>query len=73
MQKGIESGAEGTEDGRFYFHLGDALQREGRTKEAYEVSSRNGFAHDIFLLYNYEVKGRAVDKRLGYLSTKLEF
>ncbi|XP_071525233.1 aspartyl/asparaginyl beta-hydroxylase-like isoform X2 [Panulirus ornatus] len=37
MQKGIESGAEGTEDGRFYFHLGDALQREGKTKEAYEV------------------------------------
>nr|XP_045598806.1 titin-like [Procambarus clarkii] len=37
MQKGIESGAEGTSDGRFYFHLGDALQREGKTKEAYEI------------------------------------
>lgn len=37
MRKGIESGAEGTQDGRFYFHLGDALQREGLTEDAYEV------------------------------------
>ncbi|XP_042866842.1 titin-like isoform X2 [Penaeus japonicus] len=37
MQKGISSGAEGTQDGRFYFHLGDALQREGKTEEAYKL------------------------------------
>ncbi|XP_037794891.1 titin-like [Penaeus monodon] len=37
MQKGINSGAEGTQDGRFYFHLGDALQREGKAEEAYKL------------------------------------
>ncbi|KAK8747948.1 hypothetical protein OTU49_016238, partial [Cherax quadricarinatus] len=40
MQKGIESEAEGTSDGRFYFHLGDALQREGKTIEAYQIYDR---------------------------------
>uniref|UniRef100_A0A8C4PWA3 Un-named hu7910 n=1 Tax=Eptatretus burgeri TaxID=7764 RepID=A0A8C4PWA3_EPTBU len=35
LQKGIESGASGTDDGRFYFHLGDALQRAGRLAESY--------------------------------------
>lgn len=29
FQEGIESGAPGTDDGRFYFHLGDAMQRVG--------------------------------------------
>lgn len=28
-QEGLETGAPGTDDGRFYFHLGDALQRVG--------------------------------------------
>ncbi|CAH1773508.1 unnamed protein product [Owenia fusiformis] len=34
--EGLESGDEGTDDGRFYFHLGEALQRLNRTEEAYE-------------------------------------
>lgn len=29
LQEGIESGDPGTDDGRFYFHLGDAMQRVG--------------------------------------------
>lgn len=29
FQEGIESGDPGTDDGRFYFHLGDAMQRVG--------------------------------------------
>lgn len=29
LQDGLESGHPGTDDGRFYFHLGDALQRMG--------------------------------------------
>jgi len=37
LRRGIESGAEGTQDGRFYFHLGDALQRQGLEDEAYQV------------------------------------
>ncbi|KAK7078093.1 hypothetical protein SK128_018486, partial [Halocaridina rubra] len=40
MRRGIDSGAEGTQDGRFYFHLGDALQRQGLTEQAYEVYDR---------------------------------
>ncbi|KAI3355538.1 hypothetical protein L3Q82_018367 [Scortum barcoo] len=29
LKEGLESGEPGTDDGRFYFHLGDALQRVG--------------------------------------------
>jgi len=34
MSLGISSGAEGTADARFFYHLGDALQRLNRTREA---------------------------------------
>lgn len=37
LRQGIESGAEGTSDGRFYFNLGDALIRLGRNDEAKSV------------------------------------
>ncbi|XP_063866108.1 titin-like isoform X2 [Scylla paramamosain] len=37
MQKGIASMAEGTQDERFFFHLGDALQRQGKVEEAYKI------------------------------------
>lgn len=37
MRKGIDSQAEGTQDARFFLHLGDAFQRIGQIKEAYEV------------------------------------
>lgn len=37
MQAGVNSGAGGTRDPRFYFHLGDALYRLGRDKEARQV------------------------------------
>ena len=39
MQKGIASMAEGTQDERFFFHLGDALQRQGKVEEAYKVET----------------------------------
>lgn len=38
LQEGIDTEAEGTSDGRFYFHLGDALTKLGRKDEAMEVS-----------------------------------
>lgn len=38
LREGIETNEEGTQDGRFYFNLGDALQRLGRNEEAQEVS-----------------------------------
>lgn len=37
LRQGIESGEEGTSDGRFYFNLGDALLRLGRHDEAQKV------------------------------------
>jgi len=48
LRRGIESGAEGTQDGRFYFHLGDALQRQGLEDEAYQVYD-NGVEKGLFL------------------------
>ncbi|XP_055625165.1 aspartyl/asparaginyl beta-hydroxylase isoform X4 [Toxorhynchites rutilus septentrionalis] len=40
LQEGIDTGHPGTQDGRFYFHLGDALQRLGRQQEALDVYQR---------------------------------
>lgn len=37
LQEGIDSNEPGTQDSRFYFHLGDALQRLGRDGEARKV------------------------------------
>lgn len=37
LRQGIESDEEGTQDGRFYFALGDALMRLGQTDEAHAV------------------------------------
>jgi len=37
LRQGIESGVDGTNDGRFYFSLGDALTRLGRIDEAKEI------------------------------------
>lgn len=59
LRQGIESGADGTTDGRFYFNLGDALQRLGRQTEAMEIY-RAGAAKKLFLseyqrsLYNVD-------------------
>jgi len=59
LRRGIESGAEGTQDGRFYFHLGDALQRQGLDDEAYQVYDK-GVEKGLFLnryqrsLYNVD-------------------
>lgn len=37
LREGIDTNEEGTQDGRFYFNLGDALQRLGRNEEAKDV------------------------------------
>lgn len=37
IQEGIDTNETGTQDGRFYFNLGDALQRLGRNDEAQKV------------------------------------
>lgn len=48
LREGIDSGADGTNDGRFYFTLGDALTRLGRTADARTVY-RQGTANGLFL------------------------
>lgn len=40
LRRGIDSQSPGTQDGRFYFNLGDSLQRIGRIKEAREIYKR---------------------------------
>lgn len=37
LQEGIDSNEEDTQDGRFYFALGESLQRMGKNEEAMEV------------------------------------
>uniref|UniRef100_A0A182THH7 Aspartyl/asparaginy/proline hydroxylase domain-containing protein n=1 Tax=Anopheles melas TaxID=34690 RepID=A0A182THH7_9DIPT len=47
LREGIETGHPGTQDGRFYFQLGDALQRLGRNSEALAVY-RKGVQKKLF-------------------------
>uniref|UniRef100_A0A3B4CRZ0 Un-named hu7910 n=1 Tax=Pygocentrus nattereri TaxID=42514 RepID=A0A3B4CRZ0_PYGNA len=47
LREGLQSGEPGTDDGRFYFHLGDALQRMGDANEAYEWYE-TGYQHGHF-------------------------
>lgn len=47
LQKGIDSQEEGTQDGRFFFNLGDAYQRLGLAEKAYEIYKR-GAALKLF-------------------------
>ncbi|XP_037984786.1 aspartyl/asparaginyl beta-hydroxylase isoform X13 [Motacilla alba alba] len=59
LQEGLESGDPGTDDGRFYFHLGDALQRMGN-KEAYkwyELGYQRGHFASVWQRSLYNVKG----------------
>lgn len=59
LKEGIETEEEGTQDARFYFNLGDCLQRLGRKEEAKDVF-RSGAVKKMFLseyqrsLYNVE-------------------
>ncbi|XP_071964223.1 uncharacterized protein [Antedon mediterranea] len=39
LTEGIATEEEGTKEGKYYFHLGDALYRLGRVEQAYEVYS----------------------------------
>ncbi|XP_054446154.1 aspartyl/asparaginyl beta-hydroxylase isoform X11 [Pteronotus mesoamericanus] len=59
LKEGIESGDPGTDDGRFYFHLGDALQRVG-SKEAYkwyELGHKRGHFASVWQRSLYNVNG----------------
>ncbi|XP_051826096.1 aspartyl/asparaginyl beta-hydroxylase isoform X4 [Antechinus flavipes] len=59
LKEGLESGDPGTDDGRFYFHLGDALQRIGN-KEAYkwyELGHKRGHFASVWQRSLYNVNG----------------
>ena len=52
LADGIATNHPGTSDGRFYFHLGDALQRKNRTEEVciQETDRQTGRHIDIQIL-----------------------
>lgn len=59
LTRGTESEAPGTQQGKFYFHLGDALHRTNRTKEAekvYEKAAKKGLFRSKYQrsLYNVD-------------------
>lgn len=45
LTKGISSGEKGTQDSKFYYHLGEALQRLGRRDEALKVFTAISFLY----------------------------
>ncbi|CAL8294105.1 unnamed protein product [Lota lota] len=59
LKKGLESGAPGTDDGRFYFHLGDALQRVGDDSAYhwYELGHQRGYFASVWQRSLYNVDG----------------
>lgn len=48
LREGISTGEPGTIDGRFFFHLGDALTRDGKPSEALQVYE-DGVQRGLFL------------------------
>ncbi|XP_025030526.1 aspartyl/asparaginyl beta-hydroxylase isoform X2 [Python bivittatus] len=59
LKEGLESGDPGTDDGRFYFHLGDAMQRVGNQEayKWYERGHQRGHFASIWQRSLYNVKG----------------
>ncbi|XP_035474608.1 aspartyl/asparaginyl beta-hydroxylase isoform X4 [Scophthalmus maximus] len=59
LRDGLESGEPGTDDGRFYFHLGDALQRVGDDSAYhwYELGHRRGHFASVWQRSLYNVEG----------------
>uniref|UniRef100_A0A3P9M4R1 Un-named hu7910 n=1 Tax=Oryzias latipes TaxID=8090 RepID=A0A3P9M4R1_ORYLA len=59
LREGLESGEPGTDDGRFYFHLGDALQRVGDDSayQWYELGHKRGHFASVWQRSLYNVKG----------------
>uniref|UniRef100_A0AAR2IV60 Un-named hu7910 n=1 Tax=Pygocentrus nattereri TaxID=42514 RepID=A0AAR2IV60_PYGNA len=59
LREGLQSGEPGTDDGRFYFHLGDALQRMGDANayEWYETGYQHGHFASVWQRSLYNVPG----------------
>lgn len=50
LKQGIESGEKGTQDGKFYYHLGEVLQRMGKKEESDRVY-KEGVEKGFFLSF----------------------
>ncbi|XP_072110619.1 aspartyl/asparaginyl beta-hydroxylase isoform X3 [Mobula birostris] len=59
LKEGLLSGDPGTDDGRFYFHLGDALQRVGdqEAHKWYELGHKRGHFASVWQRSLYNVNG----------------
>ncbi|XP_035269683.1 aspartyl/asparaginyl beta-hydroxylase isoform X2 [Anguilla anguilla] len=59
LREGLQTGDPGTDDGRFYFHLGDALQRVGDSSayEWYELGHQRGHFASVWQRSLYNVDG----------------
>ncbi|KAM4606302.1 aspartyl/asparaginyl beta-hydroxylase [Polymixia lowei] len=59
LKEGLQSGEPGTDDGRFYFHLGDALQRVGDDSAYswYELGHQRGHFASVWQRSLYNVEG----------------
>ncbi|XP_077592359.1 aspartyl/asparaginyl beta-hydroxylase isoform X2 [Stigmatopora nigra] len=59
LKEGLESGEPGTDDGRFYFHLGDALQRVGDQSAYhwYRLGHERGHFASVWQRSLYNVDG----------------
>lgn len=66
LQEGLESGEPGTDDGRFYFHLGDALQRVGDDS----VSDTHTHAHNT-IQYNTQVTAADLRQSINPLNSNV--
>uniref|UniRef100_A0A1A8EVF6 Aspartate beta-hydroxylase n=1 Tax=Nothobranchius korthausae TaxID=1143690 RepID=A0A1A8EVF6_9TELE len=74
LREGLESGEPGTDDGRFYFHLGDALQRVGDDSAYhwYELGHKQGHFASVWQRSLYNVDGLKAQpwwtpKETGYI------
>ena len=60
MQSGIQTREPGVMEGKFFFHLGDALRRLGKTSEAdkvYEEAVKEGAIPSFWQRSLYNVEG----------------
>lgn len=70
IQEGIDTNEPGTQDGRFYFNLGDALQRLGRNDEARAVCNEFVCSHIIPTISFLRFTRKALQKDSSCPNTK---
>ena len=64
LREGISSGDTGADDGRFYFHLGDALTRIGKPDEVIYLTNRRQFSM-VYTLIDHKMTSKNVQNSSG--------